>query len=513
VRASRPRPASARAAGGIPSRSASERSSVASRSCAVSARSASVSRSCAASRARPARAYSACCFELFRRRAAARRIGLGVRELGAQPDDQACGGLTLHRQPCRAACGARRRTESAAIALRRLRRSAPPRWRRALTSSPSSLGLRRRAQCVLRREQPRQRLARNALPLPPARPPRRVQAFRGLERRPLELRRLDAGIAGIRRGIRRAPCVPARAAPTTTRARMPTRSAALRSLVEHLHRLLALARRVGELLFRPPALGEARPRASSSAECRARSAAARRLSVSPSRSSSVSRSSSAIRARRRANLAAQLLGALGRGGLQRERPQPLLDLVLEVACALDLDGHPRELQLGPVPSRLEAADSPAASSISARRSSGFEARIASTLPWPMIECIPWPRTEVGEDLDQVETPDRRLVEQVLPFAAAVQPPREPRARSTRAARFRPGCRRAARPRQKSAGPRASPPAKRTSSGFSSARSSFGLSDPAAQRIAIGDVRFPEPFGRRSRRRPARGGPRPDRETT
>src|SRR5438094_1352132 len=47
--------------------------------------------------------------------------------------------------------------------------------------------------------------------------------------------------------------------------------------------------------------------------------------------------------------------------------------------------------------------------------------------------------------------------------------------------------------QKSAGPRAPPPAKRTSSGFS-ARSSVGLSEPAAHRIASETLDFPDPFG-------------------
>ena len=57
-----------------------------------------------------------------------------------------------------------------------------------------------------------------------------------------------------------------------------------------------------------------------------------------------------------ADLAAQLLGPLGRGRLERERPQPLLDLGLEVAGALDVGRDPRELQLGTVPAALEAAE-------------------------------------------------------------------------------------------------------------------------------------------------------------
>jgi hypothetical protein len=38
------------------------------------------------------------------------------------------------------------------------------------------------------------------------------------------------------------------------------------------------------------------------------------------------------------DLAAELLGALRRSRLQRERPEPLPDLGLDVARSLDLDG-------------------------------------------------------------------------------------------------------------------------------------------------------------------------------
>ena len=101
------------------------------------------------------------------------------------------------------------------------------------------------------------------------------------------------------------------------------------------------------------------------------------------------RSSSAIRARSAAISTAQLLGALGRRRLQRERTQPLPHLLLDVPRALDLHRDPRELQLGPMPAPLELPE-PAASSTSARRSSGFEASTCSTLPWPTIECIAEP---------------------------------------------------------------------------------------------------------------------------
>ena len=52
----------------------------------------------------------------------------------------------------------------------------------------------------------------------------------------------------------------------------------------------------------------------------------------------------------------ELLGALGGGRLERERPQPLLDFFFEIARAIDLDRDPGELQLGPVPAPLEPAE-------------------------------------------------------------------------------------------------------------------------------------------------------------
>ena len=53
------------------------------------------------------------------------------------------------------------------------------------------------------------------------------------------------------------------------------------------------------------------------------------------------------------DLPAQLLRPLGRGRLQRQRTQPRLHLGLEVSGALDLDLHPRELQLSAVAAALE----------------------------------------------------------------------------------------------------------------------------------------------------------------
>ena len=67
---------------------------------------------------------------------------------------------------------------------------------------------------------------------------------------------------------------------------------------------------------------------------------------------------------------------------------------------------------------------PAASSISARRSSGFDARIASTLPCPMIECMPWPRPRSARSSTRSSRRTAVLLTQVLALAAAMQPARD-----------------------------------------------------------------------------------------
>ena len=56
------------------------------------------------------------------------------------------------------------------------------------------------------------------------------------------------------------------------------------------------------------------------------------------------------------SISSELLGARGRRRLERERTEPLRDLVLEVARLVDLDCDARELQLGAVAPALEAAE-------------------------------------------------------------------------------------------------------------------------------------------------------------
>ena len=54
---------------------------------------------------------------------------------------------------------------------------------------------------------------------------------------------------------------------------------------------------------------------------------------------------------------AELLCALGGGGLQGERTKPAPDLVLDVPCTLDLECDSRELELGAMAPPLELPES------------------------------------------------------------------------------------------------------------------------------------------------------------
>src|SRR4029077_20702928 len=121
------------------------------------------------------------------------------------------------------------------------------------------------------------------------------------------------------------------------------------------------------------------------------------------------------------DLDAELLRPLGSSRLQRERPEPLLHFRLDVARPLDLHGDARELQLGPVPARLEAAQ--ARSLLDERPplgrprgEDGFDLALADDRVHPLAQA------EVGERLHEVEPPHGRPVDKVLPFPAAMQPP-------------------------------------------------------------------------------------------
>ena len=152
-------------------------------------------------------------------------------------------------------------------------------------------------------------------------------------------------------------------------------------------------------------------------ERRASAAALRRSSASARRSSSAPRSSGAIRARSATISPRELLRALGRGRLQRQRAQPLAHLVLDVARPLDLRRDARELQLGAVPAPLELAEAgrlldERAPILGPRGEDGVDLALRDDRVHRAAE------PDVGEQLDEVGAPHRRAVDEVLPLAAA-----------------------------------------------------------------------------------------------
>ena len=132
----------------------------------------------------------------------------------------------------------------------------------------------------------------------------------------------------------------------------------------------------------------------------------------------------------------ELLCALGGRRLERERPQPLSHLRLEVARALDLDRDARELQLGPVAASLEASEpgrllDERAALGGLRREDRLDTALADDRRRPRAE------PDVREQLDEVGAAHRRAVDQVLALAAAVEAPRDRRPRRSRGRRARP----------------------------------------------------------------------------
>ena len=195
-----------------------------------------------------------------------------------------------------------------------------------------------------------------------------------------------------------------------------------------------------------------------------------------------------MRARIRRDLDAELLGALGRGRLQRERTEALAHLVLEVARALDLSRDAGELELGAVAAALETAEPRGLLDELAplgrlRREHRLDPALRDDRAQPAAE------PDVGQQLDQVDAADRRPVDEVLPLPAPVQPPRDRDLGERQLAEASvlvvedeldlAEVGRAAAPAE---------PAKRTSSGFS-ARSSCGESDAGRPEDRVGDVRL------------------------
>ena len=100
-----------------------------------------------------------------------------------------------------------------------------------------------------------------------------------------------------------------------------------------------------------------------------------------------------------------------------------LHLVLEVARALDLRRDARELQLGAMAARLEAAEAGGlldqrAPLLRLRGEDRLDLALADDRVHALAEA------EVGEQLDEVEPAHGGLVDEVLALAAAVEPARD-----------------------------------------------------------------------------------------
>ncbi len=193
------------------------------------------------------------------------------------------------------------------------------------------------------------------------------------------------------------------------------------------------------------------------------------------------------------DLEPELLRALGRGRLQRQRAKTFLDLVLEVTSALDLHGDACKLQLCPVAAALEASEpggllDQLAPFVRLRVEHRLDATLGDDRPQAPTE------TDVGQQLDEVDAAYRRLVDEVLPLPASLELAGD---RNLGVGKIRPGAVGIVEQQldfaEVDVAPRPTEPAKRTSSGFS-ARSSPGLIEPVAQRIESETFDFPEPFG-------------------
>ena len=110
-------------------------------------------------------------------------------------------------------------------------------------------------------------------------------------------------------------------------------------------------------------------------------------------------------------------------GLERQGAEPLSDLVLEVAGAIDLDRHPTELQLG---SMAPALEFPEACGLFDERTPFCRLRSENLLDAALTDDrVHLPaKSDVREDLDEIGASDGRSVHEVLPFAASMQPPRD-----------------------------------------------------------------------------------------
>ena len=192
--------------------------------------------------------------------------------------------------------------------------------------------------------------------------------------------------------------------------------------VERLDRRLAPARCVGQLVLGRLPLGEQR------LQLLVRAAAAdpgSRLPLLGRLAASVGGLEIELRDSRAqpGDLVDELLGALGRGRLQRQRAQPLANLGLDVLRAFDLNPDAGELQLCAVAAALELAEpgrllDQLAPLLRLRGEHGLDLALADDRVHRAAE------PHVGQQLDEVGATHLRLVDEVLALTAAVQAPRD-----------------------------------------------------------------------------------------
>ncbi len=182
---------------------------------------------------------------------------------------------------------------------------------------------------------------------------------------------------------------------------------------------LATARSVRELVLRARAVGE------EPFESRLGTAPGERCSITPNldlaapvtRIGDVELGNPSAQG---SDLAGELLRALGSSGLQRERPQSLPYLLLDVSRALDLHRDARKLQLGAMPSTLELSEP---GGLFDERPPVLRLRGEHLLDLALADNRVHRRSEpdVGEELDEVRAAHGRLVDEVLPLAAPNEP--------------------------------------------------------------------------------------------
>jgi hypothetical protein len=184
--------------------------------------------------------------------------------------------------------------------------------------------------------------------------------------------------------------------------------------------LLTPPRRVGELFLRPATLLEQRVQTLVRVLAPEQRSGAAAFTLVEAR---LQRRKVELRHARseRGDLGPKLFGALGGGRLKRERTKPLLHLGLDIARALHLDSHTRELQLCPVFAPLET---PEPGGLVQQLPPLRRLRGEYLLDAPLADdrVHPAGEAEVGKELYEVDAPDRGAVEEVLALAPAVKTP-------------------------------------------------------------------------------------------